>query len=394
MQTSVESRETTGPDESIVRGVVMNPVVQTLAIMLIVSFLGWGLGGRGVHRDFVLESPLTEPWYSPLLATYAHINTSHFMSNAVHIGIVGGLVGLSTSVWRFHVFFIFTGIASSVVQVVLTDAAGTAAGTIGASGAGFALLGYLLVSNPVSLPALKSMSNRVLILLIGVASVSLTVWLSPEGSALLSHLTGLLLGVVTGLFRLLKPRAQGPFLNDDSRLSRRQLLLGGGAAVGGMTALVQILRLDLDSRIFNSGSDSTTDSPEEVIQQLFDLLESGVSTGSIDSDRLEKLSHKKAPAREGRTFTNLQEDVAESGAELDAANGSLELGVERVEVVDRAPAPEVDEVEEFAAVGWTVSFTVSASGQTDIDTNSDVYIVAQNTEGEWELWSTDQELPV
>lgn len=193
-------------DETLGRAIAMNPAIQATVVMLLISFFGWGLGGRGVHPDFVLQSPVTDPWYSPLLATYAHVDTGHLTANALTTLLIGGLVALSASVIRFHIFFVVTGVSSSVAQVALTDAAGVTAGVIGASGAGFALIGYLLVANPVSLPVFKELNVRAIVLVIAAGGVMLTIWLSPEGSALLSHFTGLVLGMIAGRFRLLDPR--------------------------------------------------------------------------------------------------------------------------------------------------------------------------------------------
>ena len=208
-EPSRPSRGGESPDESLVRAVVSNAAVQTLLVMVAVSMVGWGVAPQGVGREFVFEPPVTEPWYEPLFSTYAHGDTDHLLANATTIGVVGGLVSLSAARWRFHLFFVITGITSSVVQVVVMDATGTAPGVIGASGAGFALVGYLLVANPVSLPALRSLSGRGLLVVIGGGAAILTLWMSPEGSALLSHFTGLILGCLAGLVRLLEPRRGG-----------------------------------------------------------------------------------------------------------------------------------------------------------------------------------------
>lgn len=193
------------PEKSLNREFLTEPVFQLLFLMISISFAGWALSGRlPVHIDFLLTEPITDPWYSSILATYAHIDMAHLLNNTVLILICGALISLAgTTQTRFHLFFLTTGVLSSVVQVTVTSFAGNPTAVIGASGGGFALLGYLLVANPVSLPLLRGAGLRILLLVVAVVSIIVTIRLSGPNSALLSHFTGVALGMTGGRLRIL-----------------------------------------------------------------------------------------------------------------------------------------------------------------------------------------------
>lgn len=196
-------------DQSRGWGIATEPVIQVFVIMSVVSYAGWALSGPGYpyHQGFALRPPLLDPWYSPLLATFAHLNLTHFLKNVLLIGICGGLISFAgTSQIRFHAFFVITGVVTSVGHVIIQDLAGNMVGVIGSSGAGFALLGYILVTNPITLPVLRSIGTRAAVIVGAVVSISLSLQLSSEGSAVLAHFIGLVLGMIAGRFRLLAVR--------------------------------------------------------------------------------------------------------------------------------------------------------------------------------------------
>jgi membrane associated rhomboid family serine protease len=189
---------------SLMGSLAWNPVVQTLGIMTVVSFVAWGINPVQVPRMFVLSTPMGVPPQEVLLAIYAHANPNHLISNAIWILFAGGIVSLSSSTLRFHAFFILTGIASSVAQVAVSAQFGGPAAVLGSSGSGFALVGYLLISNPVSVPIFDQLDTRYVVAVFLIGGMVFTVFYSAAGSAVLSHFVGLLLGMVAGRFRLLR----------------------------------------------------------------------------------------------------------------------------------------------------------------------------------------------
>jgi membrane associated rhomboid family serine protease len=193
-------------DETLVGAIVWNPVVQTLILMVIVSVATWASAFAGFGRDlFVLTAPVgAHPW-TLVTSVYAHIGPGHLLSNAIVLVVAGGLVAMSTSWARFHLYFIVTGATAGAIQVIALSLFGLPIGVLGASGAVFALVGYVLTSNIIS----KTVFDRVrvplwaVLFVLVVIALVLTMQYSAPGSALVAHFTGATLGLVAGRFRLL-----------------------------------------------------------------------------------------------------------------------------------------------------------------------------------------------
>ncbi|WP_395166360.1 rhomboid family intramembrane serine protease [Natrinema pallidum] len=185
-----------------------NPVLQTLAAMATISIIGWGVqpSNPASPQLFAASVPLKEQWWQLITANYAHLDTAHFMSNAVFVLVAGGIVSFSTSAIRFHLFFIITGIITTAVQLqAIAVSGGGPTWIVGSSGAAFALCGYVIGAF-----ANSAISGRIGISRIGlitgmlVAAGLFTIRFSPEGSAFLSHFVGATIGVLIGWFRLLQ----------------------------------------------------------------------------------------------------------------------------------------------------------------------------------------------
>ncbi|ADD05212.1 rhomboid family protein [Natrialba magadii ATCC 43099] len=184
-----------------------NPVVQTLAIMMAVSILGWSAtGGQGIPDDFAVAMPVFDPWWSLITATYGHLDTAHLISNATMVAVAGGLISLYSSAIRFHLFFLTTGVLSSISQVYIADAFGTSLAVIGASGSAFALGGYIIGSVSTAGDSEKSGSFGPVAVLVLLAAGGVTIWMSPPGTAFGSHFVGVLLGLIAGRLHLLRTR--------------------------------------------------------------------------------------------------------------------------------------------------------------------------------------------
>lgn len=188
---------------SVVGMIVGNPAVQALAIMTIVSCAGWAIVPGGVPTSFAVTPPIGVPPWELLLAIYAHLSVAHLVGNAVIIAVAGGIVSVSTSATRFHVFYVITGVASSVAQVALSSQFDYPIAVVGASGSAFALVGYVLTSNPLSLAVVEWLDSRDVALVMLGGAIALTLYYSASGSALVSHFVGAMLGMAAGRFRLL-----------------------------------------------------------------------------------------------------------------------------------------------------------------------------------------------
>ncbi|EMA04267.1 rhomboid family intramembrane serine protease [Haloferax denitrificans] len=197
-----------GADETIGGAIVRNPVVQTLFLMSLVSAATWVANFVGLSRElFVLSAPLADRPWTLVTSVYAHIGPDHLLGNAIMVLIFGGLVSISTTSLRFHLFFLISGVSAGVAQVAAYHMQDSILflGVLGSSGAAFALMGYVLTSNILS----KFVSDRLglprwfgAVVIVFVAA-GLTMSYSAPGSALFAHFTGAMIGLVAGHSRLL-----------------------------------------------------------------------------------------------------------------------------------------------------------------------------------------------
>lgn len=183
-----------------------NPVVETLAAMAVVSALTWVGSLVGLVGLFALAPPVHRPPWGLLTSVYAHAGPGHLLSNAVVVALAGGLLARATTRLRFHAFFVATGVLAGLAQVWVGGLLGRTGAVLGASGAAFALVGYLLAANPVSAGVFDRLRlpPRVVVVVVALVAAGLTVAFSPAGSALVAHFSGALLGLLAGRLGLLR----------------------------------------------------------------------------------------------------------------------------------------------------------------------------------------------
>jgi len=191
---------------------IKSPTVTTIAVFvavyalqLVASLLGAFLGiGQGL---FVLSTPIdARPW-TLVTSVYAHGSLAHLGANALALLVPGIIVERSTTPLRYHLFFVTTGAVAGVVEVVVGPLlGGQPAGVLGASGAVFAIIGYLLTSNRLTDTVIGGIElrGRTQLVLFVVLAVGVTVATGSPGVALLAHFTGLLLGLLAGRGNLLR----------------------------------------------------------------------------------------------------------------------------------------------------------------------------------------------
>lgn len=187
-----------------------SPTVETLALFVVV-FAAQRLVGL-VSQSlavglFALAPPVSvRPW-TLLVSVYAHAGVAHLVSNAAVLVVVGLVVERVTTRWRFHAFFAGIGVLAGLAQVLVADFVGPAAAVLGASGAVFGLLGYLLAGNPVTDAVLGwlPLSGRVRVALLLALAAGATLLTAGPGVALVAHFTGFALGLASGRVHLLRP---------------------------------------------------------------------------------------------------------------------------------------------------------------------------------------------
>jgi membrane associated rhomboid family serine protease len=191
-----------------------SPTLTLALLMVVVVAVQTFLRLFGVDPwTFALTWPLTERPWTLLTSVFAHAGFGHLLSNLVGLAILGLLLERRTSPVRFYAFFLATGIVAGVMQVtVATLVLGRPAAVLGASGAVFALFGYVLAGNRLTKAAASGISirPRTQLLAIVIVAVVLTLVTAGQRDALIAHFTGLVLGIVAGREHLLRPGRSEP----------------------------------------------------------------------------------------------------------------------------------------------------------------------------------------
>ncbi|CCQ36533.1 probable rhomboid family protease [Natronomonas moolapensis 8.8.11] len=157
---------------------------------------------------FALSLPLSEQPWTLATSVYAHGSAGHLLANGLALLVVGPLVAYVTTGVRFHAFFLATGAVAGVVQIVASAPFGGSA-VLGASGAIFALLGYLFVGNRASERVLAwlPLGRRGRLAVFVALAALLTAATAAPGVALVAHFVGFCLGAAAGRFRVLHVRS-------------------------------------------------------------------------------------------------------------------------------------------------------------------------------------------
>jgi len=183
-----------------------SPTIDTLGVVLVVFVLQLLLSLVGLGGLFVLAPPLGESPLTILTSIYAHASLGHLIANSIVLLLAGLALERRTTWLRFHLYFIAVGALAGVAQVVVTGLVGPATAVLGASGAVFGLVGYLLAGNAVTttLRQRLRLSPRVQVAIYAVAAVAVTLLTGQPGVALVAHFTGLFVGLVAGTVGILE----------------------------------------------------------------------------------------------------------------------------------------------------------------------------------------------
>lgn len=191
---------------------IRSPTVTTIALFVAVYALQSvaALFGSVVGTTsslFVLAPPIdARPW-TLVTSVYAHAGLTHLGANALALLLPGIILERSTTPWRYHLFFVASGAIAGVVEITVGPLlGGQPSGVLGASGAVFAVIGYLLTSNRLTDTVIGGVElrGRTQLALFTLLAVGVTVTTGSPGVALLAHFTGLLLGLLAGRVHLLR----------------------------------------------------------------------------------------------------------------------------------------------------------------------------------------------
>jgi membrane associated rhomboid family serine protease len=178
------------------------PILELLVVFIVVYVLQFLSAFAGlVGSLFVLSAPISQNPWTIVTSIYAHSGFSHLLSNSVALVLFGWPVARATTRFRFHLFVIVSGSIAGITQIIASNAAGV----LGASGAVFALLGYLLAGNRLSssFARIVRVPTWVTLFVFVIIAGVLTLATASPGVALIAHFAGLLVGLVAGRVGLL-----------------------------------------------------------------------------------------------------------------------------------------------------------------------------------------------
>jgi membrane associated rhomboid family serine protease len=194
-----------------------SPTLTTLLVLLAVFGVQLVLGvvspgaAAGV---FALTGPLDVAPWTLVTSVYAHAGPGHLVANALALLLVGFVVERRTTPTRFHAFFLGTGVVAGAAEVLVASLLGPLVpwirpnvAVMGASGAIFGLLGYLLAGNWLT----DRIAGRIAVpvwaqlVVVVLAAAAITVITGGARVALIAHFTGLSTGLLAGRAHLLRP---------------------------------------------------------------------------------------------------------------------------------------------------------------------------------------------
>ncbi|MCU4718815.1 rhomboid family intramembrane serine protease [Halapricum hydrolyticum] len=154
-----------------------------------------------------LAWPLADRPWTLLTSVFAHSGPGHLLSNLLGLLLVGLFLERRTSPARFYAFFLLAGVVAGVTEVTVAALVfGHRAAVLGASGAVFALFGYVLGGNRLTefVAGGITISPVVQLAVLVVLAGGLTLATAGPRTALIAHFTGLVVGFLAGRRHLLR----------------------------------------------------------------------------------------------------------------------------------------------------------------------------------------------
>ncbi|MEY7848581.1 rhomboid family intramembrane serine protease [Natrarchaeobius sp. A-rgal3] len=202
-----------------------SPIFELLVVFVVVFVLQGVTALAGVMTGlFILTPPIEHNPWTIVTSVYAHSDLWHLLSNSVALVVFGWPVARATTRLRFHTFFLITGAIAGISQITLTAFAASipmvyvqpSPGVLGASGAVFALLGYLIASSRLSagLVSFVDVPRWLAAVVFLALAAAVTIATAAPRTALVAHFVGFLLGLIAGRARVL-------FVPSESTTDRR-----------------------------------------------------------------------------------------------------------------------------------------------------------------------------
>lgn len=143
---------------------------------------------------FILDSniALTRPW-TLITAIFLHSNLVHLLYNLLGLALFGIILENIIGTKKFLKLFFIAGLVASFAGLPFYDR------ILGASGAIFGIIGMLAILRPKMVIWLYGMPMPMILALFIWAAIDIFGIFFPQGTANLSHLAGLAVGIITGV---------------------------------------------------------------------------------------------------------------------------------------------------------------------------------------------------
>ena len=204
----IERETSTGGLVSYVRGNATYAILLAMWVTFVAQWIALFVGGQALHNALFVLHPeaLTSVW-TWVTSVFAHSPSLlyHIIGNSIVIFFFGPLVERAVGSKRFVGFFLVSGILAGLGHVLFSIATNAPpTGVLGASGAGFAILGVLTVWRPnMEILLFFIIPMKIKYLTWGIALISALLVIQTGGSsaggiAHLAHLIGFAIGLAFG----------------------------------------------------------------------------------------------------------------------------------------------------------------------------------------------------
>lgn len=125
------------------RIITIGIIIINILLFIINAFSGDLLYNKGAFSLYYLQHG--KEWWRLITSIFLHADTNHLIGNMLLLYLSGEIVEDYIGKWRFLVLYFFSGLTGSLLYAAYESGTGFFAGSIGASGAVFGMIGALFV---------------------------------------------------------------------------------------------------------------------------------------------------------------------------------------------------------------------------------------------------------
>jgi rhomboid protease GluP len=142
-------------------------------------------------------------YYRLLTSIFMHFGINHIMNNMLILFILGDNLERALGHVKYLLFYLFCGIGSNIISMLVKMEDNWNVVSAGASGAIFGVVGGLLYAVAINRGRLEDLSTRQLVM---VVVCTLYFGFTSSGVDNVAHVAGLLIGIVMGAVLYRRPK--------------------------------------------------------------------------------------------------------------------------------------------------------------------------------------------